>query len=182
VGLGVHRAGAGTRRLTKLVRSSVVAVAVVTLAALAGCGSGDDAVVGSGSRATTTSTCAHIPRDQGGCGLTFEEQRALNLRYADRVPFAGDAAAAAKLVEEVRAAVASLVSVRPSPPVEHVRQALAKWGREVQVLDNAVRTAGAAFAVPMEGGCVFGSIYEGELKLDFGGYINDGGCLAAYAH
>ncbi len=106
----------------------------------------------------------------------------MNLRYADRLEFSGNPQEANAVADQVRQALAELASVRPAPAVEDVRAVLRPWEPEVEVVDNAVRTAGTAFAVAVEGGCVFGSIYEGELEVAVGGYVHDGGCLASYGH
>jgi hypothetical protein len=52
----------------------------------------------------------------------------------------------------------------------------------VTVSTNAVRTSGTAFAVPVPGGCVFGSVHDGTVDVAVGGYVNDGGCLASCGH
>jgi hypothetical protein len=173
----------GTGPEPRRIRTFLV-VGAALAAASASCGGGRVVVGNEEARSTTTSTstCAHIPHDEGGCGLTFEEQRRLNLRYADRIDFAGDVTSARAVADEVRVALAPLADRRPAPAVEDVRAALAPWTPGVEVSDKAVRRAGTAFGVPVDGGCVFGSIYEGELEVEIGGYINDGGCLGVYAH
>lgn len=141
-----------------------------------------DLTVTNPSGSTTTSICAHIPKDQGGCGPTFEEQRNLNLRYADRLDFTGDLDKAHEIANQVRAALEQIAAAHPSATPEQVRAALHAWEPDVEVTDKAVRMAGTAFAVAVGGGCVFGSVYGGEPKVSVGGYISDGGCLATYAH
>lgn len=159
-------------------------VLVIALLSAAGCSksSSELQAVPPAQATTTTTPCAAQPRDQGGCGPTFEEQRALNLRYAERLAFTGDLQQATATAEEVRGALAPLAGIRPSPSVDDVRAALGRWGRDVEVSGNAVRTAGTAFAVSVQGGCVFGALYDGALTVEVGGYVRDGGCLASYGH
>jgi hypothetical protein len=71
--------------------------------------------------------------------------------------------------------------IGPSPSCGAGSPLPADWEPDVQVALNAVRQAGTAFAVQVDGGCVFGAVHDGELTVDIGGYINDGGCLATYA-
>lgn len=62
---------------------------------------------------TNSSRCAHIPKDEDGCGLTFEEQRNLNLRYADRLDFTGDLDKAQEIADQVREALEHLAPPHP---------------------------------------------------------------------
>jgi len=114
-------------------------------------------------------------------GVSFEELRRLNLRYADRDPFSGDGPGILKDQARVRAAL----KVLAKPTEANFRAALIGSGfssNNIGTSNNAVRMAGVAFAVTADGGCIFGSSYEGVLTVDVGGYINDGGCLASYGH
>lgn len=114
-------------------------------------------------------------------GVSFEELRRLNLRYADRDPFSGDGPGILKDQARVRAALKALTK----PTEANFRAALVESGfssNNIGTSNNAVRMAGVAFAVTADGGCIFGSSYEGVLTVDVGGYINDGGCLASYGH
>ena len=139
---------------------------------------------GNGSLAPGTSVDCTSDQDfeSGLCGVDPEVLRESNLAYADRVPFAGDRAAASAIAERTRTALAPLAGVRPSPSPDQVAEALAPVSPNVAVSDNAVRMAGAAFAIEVDGGCVFGSVYDGAIEVEIGGYVNDGGCLAEYAH
>ena len=158
----------------------VVSIAAVLLAA---CGTDEDLSSPGQSLgpkwSSTTTTAACVGQE---CHASFEELRKANLRYADRIDFSGDVDAAEATAAEVRAAVEPLATKEPSATADDVRTALAKWGRDIQVSDNAVKTAGVAFAVAVEGGCVFGSLWNGVVEVNVGGYINDGGCLASYGH
>lgn len=121
----------------------------------------------------------------GLCGTDPEVLRETNLAYADRLDFVGDARdfeAASAVVERARAALSPLVGARPSPSPAEVEETLAPVSANVVVSDNAVRTAGVAFGIGVDGGCVFGSIHHGSLEVEVGGYVNDGGCLAEYGH
>jgi hypothetical protein len=113
--------------------------------------------------------------------VSFEELRRLNLRYADRDPFSGDMRGILKDEARVKVALKALTK----PTEANFRAALVKTGfssNSIGTTTNAVRMAGVAFAVTADGGCIFGSSYQGVLSVDAGGYINDGGCLATYAH
>jgi hypothetical protein len=91
-------------------------------------------------------------------------------------------AAADAVAGEVRAALGPVAGVLPAPSPEQVRQALAPWEPGVTLSTDAVRTSGTAFAVSVDGGCVFGSVHDGVVDVEVGGYVNDGGCLASYGH
>lgn len=115
------------------------------------------------------------------CGLSESELRSLNLRYADRMPFTGDAQRLARTVAVVRKALAGVR--QPSDP--QIRTALMNAGFAAQYIvtsNNAVRTAGLAYAVQLPDGCVFGSFYDGRFSVESGGWVRDGGCLASYGH
>ena len=126
------------------------------------------------------SACTDTPEDTQ-CGLTFEELRDLNMRYADRIDFDGDPADAAVLIGVVRHRLEPFVDVPTTPTEDELSDALDGLDSP-QVSASAVGASGVGFAVALEGGCVFGSILEGELTVEYGGYINDGGCLAVYGH
>lgn len=136
-----------------------------------------------------TTTCP--PRsstDNTPCpGVSFEELRDLNLHYADRQDFIGDPTEALRVAEDIRVALAELLAADPAPDLDDLRRALAPWATDdadLATSDNAVRTAGVAFALAVPGGCVFGSLAPAatEPEVSVGGYINDGGCLASYGH
>lgn len=117
------------------------------------------------------------------CGVSFEELRRVNLHYADRLDFHGDPAGALRDERRVKSALTPLAS-RPATP-DDIRAALVGAGFEpgaIQASTNAVRTAGTAFAVSVDGGCVFGAFYARRLTVAVGGYVEDGGCLAEYGH
>jgi hypothetical protein len=120
--------------------------------------------------------------ESGMCGLDPEELRETNLAYADRMVFTGDLAAATAIADQARTALGPLADVQPPPTPDQVADALAAFDHHVVVSDNAVRTGGAAFAIDVGGGCVFGSVYDGAVDVEIGGYVNDGGCLAVYGH
>jgi hypothetical protein len=117
------------------------------------------------------------------CGVSEEELRAINLHYADRLAFAGDLHAALQDKRRVISLLQPLARRNPTPTDLHT--ALVAGGYDaasIATATNAVRTAGTAFAVSVDGGCVFGSVYDGKLTVQVGGYVNDGGCLAVYGH
>lgn len=126
------------------------------------------------------SVCADAPSNTQ-CGLTFEQLRDLNMRYADRFDFVGEPADAAVLIGVVRQRLEPFVGVPTTPTEDELYEALDGLSSP-QVSASAVGANGVGFAVSLEGGCVFGSIFEGELTVEYGGFINDGGCLAVYGH
>lgn len=133
-----------------------------------------------------TSTVLECVSDEdfatGLCGTPPEVLREANLSYADRLDFSGDLEAANAIAEQARTALAPLAGILPYPSPDKVKEALAPVSADVTTMDNAVRTSGAAFGIAIEGGCVFGTVYDGEIEVEVGGYVNDGGCLAAYGH
>ncbi len=177
-----------------LLRSLAAALAVGF--AVASCSADGDEQVGTGPPTTVPAeqsprsntadaaifeeACADAPPETH-CGVTEAELRDMNLHYADRMDFAGDPADAAPVVGVVRQRLAPYVGTAAQPSAEDVEAALDGLD-SVQTSTNAVRTSGTAFAVAVDGGCVFGSIHDGELTVEIGGYINDGGCLASYGH
>ena len=120
--------------------------------------------------------------ETGLCGTSPEELREMNLHYADRVEFTGDVAAATIVADEARLALEPLAAAFPVPSTDQVRTALLPVSDPVSVSSNAVRTAGTAFGIGVDGGCVFGSVHDGQVEVEVGGYVNDGGCLASYGH
>jgi hypothetical protein len=119
--------------------------------------------------------------ETGLCGVPPEELREMNLHYADRVEFTGDIAAATRVADQARMALEPLAPILPAPAPEQVQGALAPVGYAT-VSSTAVRTAGTAFGIGVDGGCVFGSVHDGTVDVEIGGYVNDGGCLASYGH
>ena len=192
---GSDGSGSGGGSRTPVVVGAVTAVVlVVGVGAVVLVGrTGDDAtdVLLEGAQprsgAMTTSTSAiectsDADFETGLCGLSPEELREMNLAYADRLEFTGDLDAANAVAEQARTALAPIAGVLPQPSVEQVREALAPVSADVSVIDNAVRTAGTAFGIGVDGGCVFGTVHSGTVEVEIGGYVNDGGCLAAYGH
>lgn len=183
-----RRAGR-TRAVATVAVIAVLAIGGVVILAGRGGGEPPDAVqtdepsdTGASAPGTSVDCTSDEDVEAGRCGLDPEALRESNLAYADRVAFSGDRAAASTIAERVRAALAPLAGARPSPSPDQVADALAPVSRNVVVSDNAVRTAGAAFGIEVDGGCVFGSVYGGAIEVEIGGYVNDGGCLAEYGH
>lgn len=137
-----------------------------------------------GSEPAAVACADPAPMDDDGC-LSWEEQRASNLRHAERLPFEGDPVAAEQVAGEIRNALGMLAVTTSEPTEEQLHAALVPWGADgdpLQVSTKAVRTAGTAFALPLPGGCVFGNVHDGQATVEVGGYVNDGGCLASYGH
>ena len=150
----------------------------VTSADLPGA-AGADLSNGAGSPGAGRECVSDADYETGLCGLTPEELREINLHYADRVDFTGDLAAATDVADAARIALEPLASVLPAPSIEQVQAALAPVGAAT-VSSTAVRTAGAAFGLEVDGGCVFGSVHQGTVRVEIGGDVNDGGYLASY--
>lgn len=140
--------------------------------------SGDDGLPADGR--TFEEVCGDAPADTY-CGVTQDELHAMNMHYADRLDFVGDPAEAAITVGVVRELLAPFVGTSTQPSAEDVAAALDGL-ESVQTSTNAVGAAGTAFAVAVDGGCVFGAVLQGELTVELGGFVNDGGCLASYGH
>ena len=187
-----RRAGAGSPPTPPVVVAVVavgalvvVGVAVAVAVAQRVDSGSPEVALSEGTDETTRSTIECLSDadfETGMCGTSPEELREANLAYADRLDFTGDLDAANLVVERARTALAPIAGVLPQPSVEEVQAALAPVSPDVAVIDNAVRTAGTAFGIGVDGGCVFGSVHDGAVEVEVGGYVNDGGCLAAYGH
>lgn len=177
----------GHRRTWTLVAGGATVVAAIGALVAAipqGANAGETVrMEGSGTADEPAPECrSEADFETGLCGPTFEELREMNLAYADRVDFAGDPDAAAVVADQAAAALQHLAATTPDPSPDQVREALLPVSTAVTVSAKAVRTAGAAFAIEVDGGCVFGSVYQGSVEAEVGGYVNDGGCLAEYGH
>lgn len=179
-------------------------VLIVSVAAAAGCGeaTGDDASsvvdeVGGQRGPGAAGESGHdegplphqpacnemdSPGSDSSCGPTWEERHQTNTRHLDRYPFDGDPNAADELADEVRQALEPLAVSGGTPSVPDVETALSDVAPDVQVVDNAARTRGTAFGIGIDGGCIFGSVHEGEIRVEIDGWIRDGGCLGSYGH
>ncbi|MDQ6724873.1 MAG: hypothetical protein M3066_01655 [Actinomycetota bacterium] len=120
------------------------------------------------------------------CAVGFEQLHRDNVRYAERLPFAGDTVKAQGSAARVRDALSPLArSGERAPAVEAVQGAMMAVlppKTFVQVMTNARYLPGTAFGAEVAAGCVFGNILDGVLAVDVGGYIRDGGCLAIIGH
>ncbi len=158
-------------------------LAAILLAGVA-CGACGTRVENSAPAATTsTSVGPCLSYDQ--CGVTFEQLKRDNNRYAQRLPFAGDPVKAEDFAARVRVALAPLGGSGSQPTVEAVQGAMTAVlppGSSVQVTTSARGLSGTAFGVVVAGGCVFGNIAGGVVTVSVGGYIHDGGCLAVIGH
>lgn len=154
------------------------------LLAVAACGEQHD-TGGAERRAVSASPpaspCALDAPAGEQCGLSESELRNLNLRYADRLPFEGDARELARAVARVQRALAP-VREQSVPGVISALTAAGFDERQIVTSANAVRTAGLAYAVQLLDGCVFGSFQSGRFSVESGGWVRDGGCLASYGH
>ncbi|CAN5121867.1 hypothetical protein BH11ACT4_BH11ACT4_17240 [soil metagenome] len=105
-----------------------------------------------------------------------------NEAYRDRMPLAaGDQAMADALIPRVTAALQPLADGTTAVTASAVVAAMVTAGfaaSDVQVAEGS----GVAFGASTGYGCIFGGVNLGQLELDAGGYIKDGGCLALAGH
>lgn len=156
----------------------------MSLALLAGCAPERAAGTVTPTVAAQPSSACSPPIQTAGCGVSFEELKRINEHYADRLPFRGDPARALVDEKRLRRALAPLAG-RAVASQSDIRTALVDAGfadQSVLTSTNAVRTAGTAFAVSVDGGCIFGAFYASSMTEAIGGYVNDGGCLAENGH
>ncbi len=165
--------------------------ALVAVVICAGCAAEKDVQItmsssSTSARAAMTTTsldpCRLPDPEKGVCGIPFEDHRDLNLRHADRLDFAGDLEAAYAVAVEVEKRLEALLASGDPLSTETVESGLRELSEFVTVSDEAVRTSGVAFAIEVDGGCVFGDIGQEAFRVDIGGFVRDGGCLALYGH
>jgi hypothetical protein len=159
---------------------SVLATVLLSFVAVAGCGPGVES-----PRAETSPTTTNPCPTPDACGVSFEQLHRDNVRYADRLPFAGNRVMAEDFAARVRAALAPLAGAEQQPTEEAVQRAIVAVlppSTFVQVSTKARRLPGTAFGAGVADGCIFGNISGGVLTVNVGGYIHDGGCLAVIAH
>ena len=103
-----------------------------------------------------------------------------NERYRERVRL--DDGAIARLETYVEPARQALGTLPLPPSTADVEEALRSIGAGfVQTVGGD--GAGVGFGAAVEGGCLFGGIgMTGEIQLETGGHILDGGCLILYGH
>ncbi len=170
----------GTRRdLSR--HGSAAIVVVTTMLLLAGCGA---AAPGSASDVSATTPTAACPQVEGAelppeCApYDPENAMAQNDRYRERIGISAEARAAAeKSIETVRPRLEALRTDGNISP-DAVKAIMTEAGlRDVQLIGDE---RGVAFGVAAPaGGCVYGEVSPRELRIDAGGYIQDGGCLPA---
>jgi hypothetical protein len=115
----------------------------------------------------------------------FQELNRDNRRPYQRQPFAGDSIRVEESAARVREALSPFEDSDAQPAVEDVRQAISAVLPSktlVEVTTTAFGLPGTAFGAVVGDGCVFGSIHQGTVTVEVGGYINDGGCLPILGH
>jgi hypothetical protein len=115
--------------------------------------------------------------------VSFQELKRINQNYADRLDFQGDPAGALAEELQIRRALTPLATSEITET--DIRTTLTGAGYRddtIRTSTNAVRTAGTAFAVSIDGGCIFGAFFSHRLTVAIGGYVVDGGCLAENGH
>ncbi|MDF5751545.1 hypothetical protein [Spongiactinospora sp. TRM90649] len=163
-------------------------VAVLLLAVLNGCG-----LVGAQGAGPSASPSALLPCPEaadspapGPCVTmpSWEQKHAGNRAYRQRHTLSPETAAAAEPVAEALRGRFAGLRERELHGEAHVAKAVravAPEGTHVIMRAGGARSA-VEFAIALPGGCLTGFYDERESKVEVGGFINDGGCLAAPGH
>jgi hypothetical protein len=107
------------------------------------------------------------------------------LRPDDEMPFTGDEVAAERDRAAVEQVLAPLAASGSDPATAEVEAALAAalgapgWRPRVTRPGDH---GGVTFVVETDDGCISGSVAAGAVDVQVGGYIRDGGCIAATGH
>jgi hypothetical protein len=115
---------------------------------------------------------------------SWEQKHADNEAYRQRATLSPKAAAEAKPVAEALRGKFADLRERALHGEAHVAKAVravAPPGTNVIIRAGGARSA-VVFAIELSGGCLTGFYDERESRVEVGGYINDGGCLAAPGH
>jgi hypothetical protein len=123
----------------------------------------------------------HPPSDD--CTVySWEQRHADNTRYRDQMPVTDEVQARLdSYVGPVRAALEGL-AVPASPEDIVAAFASVGWDRG-RVQTKGGNGTGVGFGAAATGGCVVGGVStDGDVTVSAGGYIYDGGCLAATGH
>ncbi|WP_458041169.1 MULTISPECIES: hypothetical protein [Bacteria] len=178
---------------------AVVGALAVIAATLASCASSPAVVTGTPSSSATsatapeasptpTPTCA-VPEQPGvespeGCVVyDGEANMELNELYRERMEMTDAARAVGE--EYVGPLTSALTAWRDSGAVlteDGARDVFAEAGFDVEVVQVRESHGEVLFGVGIDGGCVFGAVTPDAVAVDVGGYIMDGGCLAAVGH
>jgi hypothetical protein len=150
---------------------------------LSGCAAGGSPT--SSSSPTPTAACPRledVPDEERDCAV-YDPDAAMaeNERYREEVPLApGDQADLDTLVDPARTALEAL----PTPAtVDDVVAALVSIGIHEPDIQTADNGTGVVFGAAAGGGCLRGLVApDGAVTVEAGGFIMDGGCLAASGH
>jgi hypothetical protein len=135
-----------------------------------------------------TPTCA-VPEQPGvepleGCVVyDGEANMAFNELYRERMEMTDAARAVGE--EYVGPLTSALTAWRDTGPAlteDGARDVFAEAGFDVEVVEVRESQGEVLFGVGIDGGCVFGALTPDAVAVDVGGYIMDGGCLAAVGH
>lgn len=162
----------------------VAIVAIALGAVLGGCATAGPGT-GAGTQTADPAPTAACPMQPGvelppGCApYDPDAAMAQNDRYRERMEM--DAASLADNAALLERATTALQTLQAGGPVsaDSVRAALEEAGAvDVQLREGA---GDVLFGAAVPGGCVYGDIDgpTGELTIDLGGVILDGGCLPA---
>ncbi|MFI0418561.1 hypothetical protein [Spongiactinospora sp. 9N601] len=168
---------------------STALVAVLLLAALGGCGVVRAQGGESSESPSPTPLCpeaVEAPGMPSPCVTmpSWEQKHAGNEAYRQRAALSAKAAAEGKPVAEaLRGRFAELREGKlyGEAHVAKAVRAVAPPGRNVVIRAGGARSA-VVFAIELSGGCVTGFYDERESEVEVGGYVYDGGCLAAPGH
>lgn len=169
----------------RLRAGAVASVAVAVAVLLAACATAGPDAAGAPSP-SPTAACPSVPGvpDSSRDCAVFDPEAAMaeNERYREQLPV--DPATEVQLEALVEPARLALEAM-PVPPTESaVVAALVSVG----VVGDEVQTTGGhgtgvAFGASVGGGCLTGGVREtGEVTVETGGFIRDGGCLALSGH
>lgn len=132
---------------------------------------------------STTNACGMAHDQYGSCDESTGETRPENPKqYYDRLPFSGSLDHAERVASQVTSLLKPFKERGGTPTTAEVRDALTGVGEYAQVYDNAVHADGVGFGIWVGDGCVYGNVFEGDLNVEIGGPVNDGGCLAMNGH
>jgi hypothetical protein len=157
---------------------------VLLSVALAGCSKVD--VGAGGASATPRALCTgsgENPVSNASCVTYSQDQRhSDNTRYRDQQPVSPSVQAQLdKFVAPARIALEALAHTASSADVVGAFESAGWDRRSVQTEDS--EGGGVTFGADAKIGCLVGAVRaDGTVTVTAGGYINDGGCLAARGH
>lgn len=172
----------------------IAVVAAVVVTGLTACASEPSGIAGTSSPSvisetpTPTPTCA-VPEQPGveppeGCIVyDGEANMAINELYRERMEMTDAArSAAAEHLGSLTSALNALRDTGAPLTEDAVREVFDDAGLVSESVQTRDDHGDILFGVGVDGGCVFGAVDAEAVTVDVGGYIMDGGCLAAVGH